>query len=203
MHVIPPTPLSVSTMESTQNGPIATVTVTINQPAAAHHYEWYEDGRTVGPSFDPEHGLAVEVGEPVEVACIPTRYETFNAQANAPLSYPAYIEIEWKSAEDDSDVDYYRVDHIIGTSAEPAADAAWVEIGRLERTGEWNYQFRTESLADLNWHWLRVAAVGLNGNAGTALVFSSRTQHVRRPDAPNVTTSFDDGTQKVTFTAAA
>lgn len=198
MHVIPPTPLVIQTMEPTQNGPIAQVTVTVDPAAAVDRYHWYEDGTYVGPSVDPIHGLAVESGRAVEVACIPTRYPDFDPQANATISYPAYIEIEWESAADDSDVDYYRIDHATGV-----IPGAYTEIGREDRTGEWSYGFRTEPLADLTRHWVRVVPVGLNGNAGTAFVFTPRSQHVRRPDAPNFTTSFNDGTQKVTFTAAA
>lgn len=201
MLTIPPTPLSITDIQAPQTaGPLATVIVTANLPTAVDAYHWYADGRYVGPTADPRFGLAVEQNRVVEIECIATRYAGFDGLANAPLSYSAPVEIEWNTAADDTDVDYYRIDHATGQSTPAAED--WSEIGRIRRDGAWTYRYRTAALADLTWHWLRVVPVGKNGNDGTALTFTPTAQHVRRPDAPSVATAFDDGTDKVTWSAA-
>ena len=200
MFMPPPTPLLISDIQAPQNGPVAAVIVTANIPGAVHRYHWYADGNYVGPTVEPRWGEPVELGARVEVVCIPTRYPDFDAQANEPRSYPAAQTIEWNSPEGDSEVDFYRIDHATGES-EPSEND-WSEIGRRPRTAVWAYLFTTATLADLTWHWLRVVPVGLNGNDGTALVVTPKTQHVRRPDSPDLATAFDDGTQKLTWSAA-
>ncbi len=197
MLLVPPTPLLITNIEAPQSGPIVTVTVTANIVAAVDHYEWYADGEYVGPTVQPQWGQPVDLNSVVEVVCIATRYADYDPLANEPRSYPAEITIEWNTAEDDSDVDYYRIDRATGESP-----GAYTEIGRKPRTGAWTYTFRTAPLTDLIWHWLRVTPVGLNGNDGTALLFTPTTQHVRRPDAPDLDTAFDDDTQKLTWSAA-
>ena len=195
--VLPPTPIVV-TLEVLQGGFHGTVVATAVPLAAVDHYEWFEDGVSVGRSADPAHTRAVELNDAVEVECIATRYDDFDAHRNAPQSYPAWRRIEWQPSVT-GDVDHYRIDHATGEST----PASWTEVGRLRHDAREIYSFRSAALADLTFHWFRVTPVGTDGNDGTAKVFTPESQHVRRPDAPDFDTSFDDGTQRITISEAA
>ena len=194
---VPPTPITVTSLEVLQDGYHGTAIVTVDLPSAVHHFEWYEDGVSVGQTVSPSHSRAVDLNNSVQVECVPTRYADFDPQRNAPQSYPSAQIIQWLSSID-VNVDHYRVDHATGQST----PSTWTDVGRFRHDSRWVYSFRSEDLADLTFHWFRVVPVSVAGNDGTVLTFGP-TFHVRRPSAPDFSTTFNDGTDRVTYGAAA
>ena len=75
----------------------------------------------------------------------------------------------------------------------------WVERGSvLATTAAW-YVFRTRYLEDSTTHLHRVTPIGVNGNTGTSVEFS--TLLVRVPDVPAVEFAYDPNTGKMTAAA--
>ena len=90
------------------------------------------------------------------------------------------------------DVDYYTVEEYV--------DSSWTERQRIIDRGEGYFRWRSRILEDVTTHQFRVTATGDNGNDSTAL--SLTIFMVRVPDKPRVTYAYDDGTRKVTISAA-
>ena len=79
------------------------------------------------------------------------------------------------------------------------ASGGWSEIGRVPHNDAlWTYSLFSPRLDDLTGYEWRVVPVDQAGNDGTSTDFASETI-VRTPDAPDFDMSYDEGTDKITF----
>jgi len=186
--------VSITNYSVVRLGGITEVTVT-SDLSGTIYYHWYRYGNYLGMSTAATWSFYLTEGEQARVECIDTNDADFDAVAGAPTDYPPTRTIWW-TASTDSDVDKYRVE-------QNKAAAGWETIGTIyhEQT-RWEYELETEALDDLTSYQFRVVPVDQAGNDGTALTLAAE-KIVRRPDSPDFTISFDEGTTKVTFSAAA
>jgi len=158
------------------------------------YYHWYLDGGYLGYTTTPYRSFTLPQDDQSEFAVVDTTDASFDPVANAPTHYTAKRPIWWvRSAA--TDVDYYRVDQKKGAGE-------WEQIGVVyEDATHWDYQVTTPRLDDLGTYTWRVVPVDTIGNEGTALTIGPELI-VRTPDAPEVTITYDEGTDKVTIAEA-
>lgn len=140
--------------------------------------------------------VAMEDGDQAEFVAQDTTDDAYDPISNAPIGYPARRTVWW-TASTSSDIAFYRVQFGTGQSL----PGAWTDLGDVWDDGKWSYVFISQRLVDLTWYWFRIVPYDKAGNAGTVKTIGPEFV-VRRPDAPDFTTAFNDGTQKVTYSAA-
>lgn len=181
------------TYEQFQLGQLTTVRVTTPLAGDVYYY-WYVDGAFVGMTTSPEYVLILPEGDQARVECRASHDASFDYATNAPAT-PATRSVVWWIVSTASDVAIYRVE-------QQKDGGAWVEIARINHDAAlWDYRIATPRLDDLGSYAWRVVPVDKTGNDGAAIAEAARTI-VRTPDAPDFTTTFDEGTTRVTFTAA-
>ena len=157
-------------------------------------YYWYLDGAFVGRSQSNSRSFVLAHNDMVRVEVIETYDADFDAEANAPAGWPGRRTLWWIRSTD-ADVDHYRVEQAYG-----AGDFA--EIATVQAVaGQWEYEVLSPRLLDLSGYTWQVVPVDAAGNDGTALEIAQEVI-VRTPDAPDFAIAFDEGTTKVTFSAA-
>ena len=191
--------MAITNYSAQRIGQTVLVTVVSDLSGDDIYYHWYLDGAWLGYTRnEPTFAVYLPPSDTAEIVCQDTADADYDGIANAPDGNPSRMSLYFLRALD-SDVDYYRVDHATGQSTPGSGD--WSEIGRVAHTGEWAYSFLSPVLDDLTWHWFRVVPVDAAGNEGDALTFGPY-YHVRRPDGPTFSASYDSGTQRITFAAA-
>lgn len=183
-------------------GDLLTMRVTSGLTAAATgsvYFHWYIDGEHVAKTTSGRYSFYLPSGDQVRIVVLDTVDP--DAVANAPDGYPARRQLFW-TRNTDARVSHYRIE-------QQKDGGDWTVVARIrEQVGVWEHRYRTERLTDLaTYSWrivpVDVAAAGdTSGNDGTVLTIGPE-KIVRTPDAPDFTVAFDDGTQKVTFDAAA
>lgn len=178
----------------TRLGNVTEVTVT-TQLLEAVTYHWYLDGVYMGATTGPTFSFFVEDDEQAVIEVIDDPGNDFDPILQAPAHYPARYTLWWIRSLD-SDVDHYRV--------EQNKDAGgWETLELVPHDDDrWDYWVLTGRLTDLSTYQWRVYPVDAAGNDGTVLTLQGG-KCVRTPDAVNFTATFDDGTTKITFFAAA
>jgi len=176
-----------------QHGQVSVVRV--STPLAGRvYYFWWVDGTYVGMTASAEYRLLLPAGEQARVECVASQNPHFDYRAHGPATPPARAVIWW-IASTAADVDYYRID-------ESRDGAAWSELVRVVHSpGLWDHRYVTGRLVDLAGYAWRVVPVNRAGNEGAPIDQLPRTA-VRTPDAPDYTVAFDEGTTRVTFSAA-
>lgn len=175
-------------------GQMTEVRVTSDLSADPVYYHWFNHGAYLGRTTTPMVTVSPQAGEQLRVAVIDTTDPDYDPIANAPDGYPARRTIKWHTSQA-SDVSHYHVE-------ENEDAGGWTKIGTVAHDGKtWQYTFTTLPLTDLASYQFRVKAVDTAGNEGTALTLAAATV-VRTPDAPAFALSFDEGTTKVTISAA-
>lgn len=125
----------------------------------------------------------VQPGDQIQVSDDP--------DASAILTLPRAAVLQWLKST--GSPDHYRVDEYI--------DSAWIERIRIKHAADLPYyQFKTRDLEDDTLHQFRVTPVSAGGQDGTARTYSFLM--VRRPDAPELSYSYDNETGIVTIAAA-
>ncbi len=162
-------------------------------------YHWYLDGVHVETTRGPSLTFSVPVGDQAHVDVIPTMNPAFDPVAAAPADEPSPRRVlEWVRSLGE-DVAAYRIMQstgVIGTDA--------VQVGRVDHwDGDWSYRFTTGRLGDLTWHRWWIVPIDVAGNEGSLGPTIGPETVVRRPDAPDFTATYDEGTQRVTFAEVA
>ena len=174
-------------------GQLTTVTVTADLAAPCFYY-WYLDGVFVERTTANVKEFHLGVGDQARVEVVASHAHDLDTAAAAPDGWPARRRIWWVRSLDAS-VRSYRVDQKLG-----AGD--WTELQTVHHAAEaWQYEIITGRLTDLGEYQWRVVPIDAAGNDGSAVSIASETL-VRRPDSPRFAIAFDDGTTKVTFSAA-
>ena len=157
-------------------------------------YHWYLDGTYQGETRRPRMTFFLEQDQQAQVECIDAPDDDFDPILQAPAAWPARKTLWWICSTD-SDVDHYRVE-------QNRAAAGWTTLRTVAHEPDrWDYFLTTDRLDDLVSYQWRVIPVDAAGNDGTAVTLSAETI-VRTPDAVDYTIGFDEGTTKITFTAA-
>lgn len=170
-----------------------TVVTAVSGLSGTVYFHCYVDGTWIGQNTTGVFYITLDTNEQAQIDVQDTTSATYDYIANAPTVYSAKRSLFW-TASADADISYYLI--------EQNKDAAgWTEIGRVYDNGIWSFAFLTLKLTDLASYQFRITPVDLAGNSGTAKTLSAETI-VRVPEAPSFTISFDDGTDKVTYTAA-
>jgi hypothetical protein len=186
--------MAITSYQQQRFGTLTIVTVT-SDLSGTIYYHWYIDGAFIASTQSPMRSFTLETGDQIRIEVKDTNDADYDPIANAPDGYPARRTIWWIRSTDD-DVVSYRVEQKKG-----AGD--WTSIGIVQRNGEaWTYSLLSPRLDDLNAYQWRVIPVDVAGNDGTARTVDAEDV-VRTSDAPDFTISFDSGTAKVTFAAAA
>lgn len=184
--------MTITGYELTQLGEFTLVEATSD--LASPTFFWYVDGAYYQRTDLGELTVRLASGDQADVVAVDTTDpDNFDVVANAPTRYPARRTLWWTRS---TDADVVR--YVIKQQREAEG---LVEIGDLPATESWAYRFLTPRLDDLTQYDWEVIPVDAAGNEGTALTFGPE-QIVRKPDAPDFTLSFDEGTTRVTFTAA-
>lgn len=158
------------------------------------YFHWYVDGAYVRSGRSAVFAVQVAPDEQVEVTAVDTNDPDFDPIVNAPPGYPSRRTLRWIRSLA-ADVVGYRVD-------QRKDGGAWSEIGRVTQTpAAWVLSFLTPVLEDLATYEWAVYPLNEAGNVGTELAFDAELI-VRRPDAPEFSIAFDEGTTRVTFAAA-
>lgn len=161
-------------------------------------YHWYIHGAYVSLTMGTERGFTLADQERARIEVHDTNDPDYDAVANAPDGYPARRTIFWlrSSGWGLEPEGRYRLEQKKGAGS-------WVAIGEVRQTAEsWSFRMVTPVLDDLSTYTWRIISIDLAGNDGTALELDSEYV-VRTPDAPDYTATFDPGTTKVAFAAAA
>jgi len=188
--------MAITSYTQQQFGTLTVVTV-VSDLSGTIYYHWYIDGAYIASTQSPTRGFTFEAGDEVRIEINDTNDADYDPIANAPAGYPAKRTIDWIRSLDD-DVVSYRVE-------QKKRAVEWVSIGTVRRNGEaWSdgYALLSPRLDDLSTYDWRIVPIDAAGNDGTATGLDSEDV-VRTPDAPDFTISFDEGTTKVTFAAAA
>jgi hypothetical protein len=183
-------PLTLSVIRR-DNYVIATATSNL---AGRVYYHWYINGQFRSSGLANTKTFFIRDGDTLRIECIDTNNPVFDSIANAPESVPDRFTIFWLQSQDTDVAEY---------SVQQNKDAGgWSEIARITHDdGQWAYEFTTERLVDLSTYQFRVIPYDVPGNAGTALTMTSE-KIVRTPDAPNWDDTYDEGTDKLTWSAA-
>jgi len=156
-------------------------------------FHCYIDGTWIGQNETGIFFVTLDVDEQAQVDVVDTTDANFDFITNGPVVYSAKRTLYW-TASTDADISFYKIE-------ENKDGAGFVEIGRVDDNGNWSFIFLTKKLTDLASYQFRITPFDMAGNAGTAITLSAETV-VRVPEAPKFTISFDDPTDKLTYTAA-
>jgi len=152
---------------------------------AGAHFWIYLNGELVEEDT-PTTSMVVAMTTPGDL----TELEVLDAAPESlDPAYPSRAHLGWYGVDGAAS---YRVEEYVG--------AAWTERKPLNAEDADFFVFRTRVLEDSTVHQWRVVPVGANGNEGTPLTWSFLM--VRRPDPPDVTFSYDEGTGEVTVASA-
>ena len=186
--------MSITAYSQVRIGNVTRVTVT-SDLSAPIYYHWYLNGSWSGVTTGPGKSFHLGDGDQARIEAIDTNDPAYDGIANAPDGWPARRTIWWCRSVD-SDVVRYRVE-------QQKDGGDWSTLGTVQAVaGQWPYSLLTGRLDDLATYAWRVYPVDAAGNDGTALTLDSE-KIVRTPDGPDFAIAFDDGTTKVTFSAAA
>ena len=187
------------TYTTTRIGSITRITATSDLTPPVY-FHWWKDGSFVASTgTDPSYSFRQTANEQVRIEALdttdPDQTPESLAIARGLESWPRRRTIWWVRSIDASVVSY-RVEQKKGVGA-------FASIAVVPRSGEtWSYAVVTDRLDDLtNYEW-RVYPVDAAGNDGTVIA-DSLERIVGWPDGPDFTVTFDSGTTRVTFTAAA
>lgn len=187
------------TYSTTRIGGITRVTVTSTLTPPVYYHWWLDGSWVASTGTDPTFTFSQEPGTQTRIEVLDTTdaNETPEdlALSRGLVSWPGRRTLWWVRSTDTS-VLSYRVE-------QNKASGGWVSLATIPRDGEaWSYAFVTDRLDDLtNYEW-RVYPVDAAGNDGTVIALGIE-KIVRWPDSPDFTATFDAGTTKVTFSAAA
>jgi len=189
--------MAITSYQTTRAGSVTVVTVT-SDLADTVYYHWYVDGQHVDQTLWPFKAFYLGVGQQARVEVIDTNDPDYDWQSGAPEGWPSRRTLWWTSADwpslGETDLDHYRIDQ--------KTDGDWEAAGRVQHNAnQWEYRFLTARLADLTEYTWRIVPVDRAGNDGTPLELRPE-KIVRTPDAPRFAIAFDQGTTKVTFSAA-
>lgn len=169
----------------------ATVITVTSDLSGTIYYHWYADGVYVGRTLTSSRTFQCARGGQVRVDCLDTTDAGYDGAANAPDAWPARRTLWWVRSLD-ADVTEYLVEQKKGAGS-------WSTLGRVPaQSGRWTYSLLTDRLDDLAEYTWRVTPKDAAGRSGTALTIGPETI-VRRPDAPSFSASYNESTQKVTF----
>ncbi len=157
------------------------------------YYHWYIDGAYIGQTLTGRRSFALNDSDQVRIVAIDTTDVDFDAIANAPAGYPARRTLNWIQSSDPTFVSYVIRQR---REAEAKIDLA------TKAQDVWHHELLTPRLDDLTDYSWFVYPVNAAGNEGDPLLLSP-DEIVRTPDAPNWSFTFDAGTDRVTFAAAA
>lgn len=178
---------------ATRMGETVTMTVTSSLSGVVY-YHWYLDGMWMGRGTSPTRTFFVAAGEQVRLAVVDTASVDFDEEANNPEPYPARRRLWWIRSLA-TDCDHYRIEE-----RKDAGD--WSTAATVPRDREaWSYQWYTGRLDDLTSYEWRVIPVDRAGNDGDLVATQSEVV-VRTPDAPEFTVAWNEGTGRVTYSAA-
>lgn len=116
-------------------------------------------------------------------------FVTDDANEIPPATYPSRIELSW--------------DHVTGAGRyriEELVSAVWTVRDLVIDDGRGHFRWLSRPLEDVTTHQFRVTAIGTGGNEGVAK--AATVFMVRRPDAPDVSFTYD-GSVAGTVTIAA
>jgi hypothetical protein len=145
----------------------------------------FVDGKYVGSTRGNHYSITTAPGHSpiIEVLDDPLAVPT--------IARSAHVTLTWTPA---ADAQRYRIERYTGSG--------WEIVDDVQAKGLSQCRYRTRGLPwQVSPHSFRVFAIGENENpAGHVTVFvNMKTRH---PDPPAVTTTYDEGTNKVTIAAA-
>ena len=171
-----------------------TVTV-ISNLSGTVYFHWYADGAWLGVTTSNSRTFHLETGDQLRLDVLDTTDPDFDPIANAPAGWPARRTLYWVRSTD-ADVAAYKIE-------QQREAAAFTTIGRvIADATSWTYDFLTPRLDDLTNYTWRITPIDAAGNLGTAITIGPE-KIVRTPDAPRFTVTWNSGTFKMTFAAAA
>ena len=172
---------------------ITEVTVT-SSLSGTIYFHWWLDGIYQGMTESATRGFFLPVGEQARVEVIDSNSAAFDPVASAPAAYPPRRSLFWIRSLA-ADVLRYRIE-------QQKDGGGWTTLGYVDHLpAGWSYSHLTDRLTDLSTYAWRIVPVDAAGNDGTSLSLGSE-KIVRTPDAPGFAIAFDEGTTKVTFSAA-
>lgn len=167
-------------------GPRWRLTVTTDRSAG--WVWWFFDGAL--HSVTAARELVAAVSGTVHIEALATRSAARDQTQLGRVPRTRQRTLEWLKSTDD--VDEYHLEWATG-----AVGDTWARFATVTSTGQWAYQHKTPVLADGTTYRFRVVPVKA-GNRGTAAAWPAR-EIVRYPDTPAWTATFDEGTERVTF----
>jgi len=176
-----------------------TTVTAVSRMSGRVFYHWYIDGAYVGRSTGNTRTFTLDDGEQVRIEVIDTNDPDFDGVANAPDGYPARRTIRWVRSVEPDIVAMRVIQEKVGD-----ADVTLAEVPLVG--DRWNYELLSPRLDDLGEYGWITRTIDRAGNIGsiTSAELEGGPTHkvVRRPDAPEFTVSFDDGTAKINFASA-
>lgn len=159
-------------------------------------YHWYVDGVYAGTTYAGEFCAHVDPGDTLTLSVAVTLDPADDPLDLCPEEYPGRRTLEWLQPSS-GPPEYYRIDHATTPGTPDPGD--WTEYARVSGGAAWSRRYLTGPLADLTPHWFRIVPIDEHGDEGAPVELGPE-QLVRRPDRPDVTVTFDDGTQRITVT---
>lgn len=186
--------MTITDYQCRRIGDVTEVTVT-SDLSAPIYYHWYVDGSFRASTQTNVLSFYLDEGEQLRLEVLDTTDPDWDPIANAPDGYPPRRTLWWVRSIS-SDCVAYCVE-------QQKDGGGWSSLITIPaRDGVWEYSYTTQRLDDLADYEWRVVPIDSLGNEGTPLALSAETI-VRTPDSPDWAFTFDEGTDKVTFTEAA
>lgn len=184
--------MAITSLSVQRMGRLTTITA-VSGLSGTVYFHCYIDGTWIGQNTTGVFYVTLDTNEQAQVDVNDTNSATYDYIANGPTVYSAKRTLFW-TASADTDTWYYLIEQNKNA-------AGWTTIGRIYDNGNWSFAFLTLKLTDLASYQFRITPYDLADNAGTAKTLAAETV-VRVPESPKFTISFNDGTDKVTYTAA-
>lgn len=143
----------------------------------------YVDGVLSETTKQTRKMFSAAAGETIQIEVLD------DAGASPEKAFPGRLFFQWESV---ASAARYRIEEWTG--------AAWTTRRTVYATTEPVIQHMTDVLDDATTHRWRIVPIGTNGQDGQAREFSAFV--VRRPDVPSTDGAYDDGTGRVTLSAA-
>lgn len=188
--------MAITSITQTRQLNVTTVTV-VSDLSNQIFYHWYVDGAFVIQTGRPTRQFFLLEDEQVRIDVLDTNDADFDSIANAPAGFSARRTIHWVRSLSIDEQGEYRVEQ------QRAAEGYVAIAVKAHDARTWRYAVLSPRLDDLTVYTWRVIPVDAVGNDGPIIRTIGPETIVRRPDAPNVTATFDAGTTKVTFAEVA
>lgn len=171
--------MSTITVEPWYPSGVNTFRVKYSSDAVDPTFTIYRDGKFLKTTKETELDIYVEKGEGAVL-------DITDDDSDPEEAYSGTAIFGWNATPA---TDYYKIEEYF--------ESAWVERAQVVDDDSGYFTWESRFLEDVTIHEFKITPVGDNGNEGTAI--EPNIFMVRHPDVPEVTFTYDSGTNKFTI----